>query len=94
MVLPRTEELEFISSAREIEDFLRSVVWRDLENFIKTRIESGRDQLERTDLNAEELARWRGIIAAWRDIQDLPETILEWLQEDGQRQLEIEEELL
>tara|TARA_R110000824_G_scaffold77767_4_gene196586 strand:- start:7983 stop:8231 length:249 start_codon:yes stop_codon:yes gene_type:complete len=64
------------STQREVEDFKRSHVWRDLKEILVGRVSSLRDTLEiETD---ESLIRWhQGRVQELRVMLDLPDIIIE-----------------
>ena len=64
------------------DELQKSLLWRDIETWCKSRIETHqRAVLENKDASLEQIRFSQGIIANCRDILDMPDFILTQLQE-------------
>tara|TARA_R110002020_G_scaffold402938_1_gene613072 strand:- start:312 stop:557 length:246 start_codon:yes stop_codon:yes gene_type:complete len=75
------------STQRQVEDFKRSSVWKDLAEILTDRISAIRDSLEiETD---ENLIKWhQGRVQELRVMLDLPDIIIESIVDDNSRNVE------
>jgi hypothetical protein len=75
------------STQRQVEDFKRTSVWKDLKEILTDRITAIRDSLEiETD---ENLIKWhQGRVQELRVMLDLPDIIIESIEDDNSRDVE------
>jgi hypothetical protein len=88
--LMATPSVDMFSSSRDIKDFQRSFVWKDIQSLLMRSLENFRDELETmgpgTGYTPEEIpsamAFYQGQAFMTRIILDLPELLLTLKQED------------
>jgi hypothetical protein len=80
-------EDQLYSTQRQVEDFKRTSVWKDLKEILTDRITAIRDSLEiETD---ENLIKWhQGRVQELRVMLDLPDIIIESIEDDNSRDVE------
>ena len=68
------EDTIYLSTVLMWEDFMDSVLWKDMTNYIINSIESRRSELEQTNVN--DLGNIQSEIKVLRKILDLPEDFI------------------
>ena len=67
-------ERKYLSSGYQMQEFVGSSVWADMQLALDEWLESVRDKLE-SENDALEIRRYQGIAEALRNVSHLPETI-------------------
>ena len=76
------EDYEYRATLQNWTEFKESAIWRDMENFLRVRIESHRDMLEAVD--SEDLDLLQSKVAALRELLYLPDEFIQQLATEGE----------
>jgi len=69
------------ASPRELKDFQQGHIWRDIEAYLKDRLEGSLNQLKKVE-DHNFIMRLQGAIEVAEDILDLPQRMIEWAEEE------------
>ena len=79
--------MSYLSSAKEVGDFIDSSIWRDMSSELNVWIKSLHEHLEDVEgvYGIEGIKKLQGNIEALRNVKDMPQNILDNILDDTER---------